>query len=266
MKFGIILFNHSKFIVFCLIFSLSTIAWGQQAEFVWSEENETGSRIILSVYQNGVWQPGENIVEDENWNLLPTLGADSKNHKLAVWSMVEDERSILKYSIERDGQWQAAQVLTDQMTTNLAPVVVFDNKDICWVFWSANNGDDDDIYMSTLTTGKWSPPVRVNDDNDGPDILPEAGLDDAGNVWVSWQTLTGDGYVSVSKSFSASDKKTNRISNSMNIQQIEQLKSRSKSDQSMQPPAFFKSLGRASFYFPGDRKRPTRSVNGNLGS
>ena len=96
--------------------------------------------------------------------------------------------------------------------------------------------------------------------------LPEAGMDDSGNVWVSWQTLTGDGYVNVSKSFSANDKKIMRISNSISIQQIEQLKSKSNSDHSMQPPAFFKSLSRASFYFPGDNKRPSRTVKGNLGS
>lgn len=265
MDIGIFRQNKTTPVIFCLLL-VCTIAYGQEAEFIWSEEDQYGTQILMSTYRDGVWQPGEKIIDDTNLNILPTMGMNSKKQKLAVWSAVSETGSILKYSVKSGDSWQASQILTNQMSTNLAPVVVFDNNDICWVFWSANNNNDDDIYMSRLTTGTWSLPVRVNDDNDDPDILPEAGMDDSGNVWVSWQTLTGDGYVNVSKSFSANDKKIMRISNSISIQQIEQLKSKSNSDHSMQPPAFFKSLSRASFYFPGDNKRPSRTVKGNLGS
>ena len=265
MKLVIILINRLKIIACCLILLLSTVASAQQAEFIWSEENETGSRIVLSVYQDGAWQPGKSIVEDNNWNLLPTLGADGNNQKLAVWSMIEDKRSLLKFATQRNGQWQPAQVISTQTSTNLAPVVVFDNKNTGWLFWSANSGGDDDIYMSTFISGTWSPPVRIHENNDVPDILPEAGMDESGNVWVSWQTLTDQGYVTAGMHFSASDRAAAGISNSISIEQVEQLKSRSASPHPMQPPPDFKSLGRASFYFPGDKIRPSRTIKGNLG-
>lgn len=259
------LFKQIKLIVLCQSLLLSTIASAQQAGFIWSEEHDRGSRIILSMFQDGAWQPGRSIVDDDNWNMLPTLGADSNNRNLAVWSVVEDQRSVLKFSTESDGQWQPAQVLTTQMSTNLAPVFVFDNSDTGWLFWSANSDDDDDIYMSQYTSGTWSSPVRVHEENNRPDILPEAGMDDSGNVWVSWQTLTDEGYIVRTRSFSAGSRKMMDVRNSISKQQLEQLKSRSAIQHTVSPPPYFKSLGRASFYFPDDRIRPTRTVKGNLG-
>ena len=251
-------------IIKMMLIFLVTPAVAQTAEFVWSEDSLNGSKILLSEYENGQWQPAENVVEDSNWNILPTLGSSSKNQKLAVWTMLEGDKSSLKYSIKKAGKWTAPRLLTDVLQTNLAPVVVFDNRDVCWVFWSANNGDDDDdIYMSRFSKGNWSAPEQVNAPNDVPDILPEAGLDEAGNVWVSWQSLSDEGYVDVTRSFEQSSQRGLSPAQAMNMSKIKQLKSRSNSTHGMQPPESFNSLGRASFHFPGDKQRPSKTVQGN---
>lgn len=240
-------------------------AYGQQAEFIWSEEYGDGSRIILSTYRNGAWSAGEDVVRDQSWNILPTLGTNSKNHKLAVWSTVaQSERSVLKYSLKTGSGWQAPQILTDRLLTNLAPVFVFDHQDVGWVFWSANNGDDDDIYVSRFIAGQWTEPQSVNDDNDVPDILPEAGMDEAGNIWVSWQTLADYTYIEVSKTFDQASHEKMPSSNSISAQQIQQLKSRSQLQHQRQPPESFKSMGRASIHFAKDRRLPVRAVESKL--
>ena len=266
MKFGLYRNNIIQFLLMCSAWFACTVVYGQDAEFIWAEDGQNSSRIVLSTFKDGAWQPGEKIIEDENWNLLPTLGADSGENKIAVWSTVEADRSLLKYTIKRQGQWLPAKILTDTLKTNLAPIVVFDSNDVCWVFWSANDDDDDDIFMSKFEAGVWLTPERVNSDNDVPDILPDAGMDNNNNIWVSWKTLTDDGYVTTSKSYSKFNSQKMARSQALSVQQIEQIKSRSILDHPIQPPPFFKSLSRASFYYPDDKKHPTRVIQGNLGS
>ena len=247
-----------------LALSLSAQVYAQQAQFVWSEDGANGSRLLISEYNNGNWKPGEVIVEDSHWNLLPALGADSKNDKMVVYSTIESNGSVLKYAMKRGQNWESPQVLSNTMKTNLAPVVVFDDSDVSWVFWAANNGDDDDIYVSRFINGAWSEPQMVNEDNNVPDILPEAGQDEAGNIWVSWQSLTDNGYETRTKSFAKRSSLKMSAAQGMSLQQIQQSKSRSDLTHQMAPPKEFKSRGRASFYFPDDKQRPSKAVKGNL--
>lgn len=256
--------QHYKFLLITSLLTLFSVpGLAQQAEFIWTEEDENGGRILLSEYKNGGWQPGEVVVDDGEFNILPALGADNKGRRIAVWSTIERDKSLLKFTWQVNGRWQKPKVLSDQMTTSLAPALVVDNNDTPWVFWAGNNGDDDDdIYMSRYSSGQWTGPERVNDDNAVPDILPEAGLDEGGNVWVSWQELTQAGYVELSMAYEVATKRQMAASKAMSTQQVRQLKALSDLENPMQPPAFFNSRGRASLYFPNDRKRPSRAVQG----
>ena len=251
-------------VLIAVVLLISATVRAQQAEFIWSEEDQNGSQIMLSSYKQGAWQPGEKIVDDNNLNILPAIAVNSKNHKLAVWSAVSTNHSELKYSIKRGGKWQAAQTLSKQMSTNLAPVVVFDNNDICWVFWSANSGEDDDIYVSKYIQGEWTQAERVNQDNSIPDILPEAGQDENGNVWVTWQQLQNNGYVELSRSFEIQSKRRLAQSSATKIDKIRQMKQQSDLGSAIQPPEFVKTRSRATLYLPGNKTRPSRPVKGNI--
>ena len=192
------------------------------------------------------------------------MGMNNQGDKLAVWSTVSATGSILKFNLKRGGSWQGPQVLTGRLSTNLAPVVVYDNSDIAWVFWSANNGDDDDIYMSRLVNGTWTPAQRVHTDNDVPDILAQAGQDEHGNVWVTWQQLQDDAYVELTQSYESQSKRKMAPSGGLRNDKIRQMKQRSDLANTIKPPEFFQARSRATLYFPNNKNRPSVPVEGNI--
>ena len=247
-----------------LLFIFSPYIWAQDAEFIWAEDDQNGSRIFLSEHKNGSWQPAEKIIEDSNLNILPTIGSDTKGQRLAVWSMVDGTNSVLKYSKKRGNRWTEPRVLSDEFKTNLAPVIVFDNNNICWVFWSANDGADDDIYVSKLVRGIWSRPEMVNEGNNTPDILPEAGQDENGNIWVSWQQLQDDRYVEIYRSFETQSRKKMLANRSVSAQSVKQIRTRSDALNSINPPTKFKGRSRATMFFPNDKRRPSKAVKGKF--
>jgi len=164
-----------------------------EAEYIWAENDFPGSTLYMSVYQDGAWGEKEVIFSDENINILPALGSDSAGSHLAVWVTLEPHgKSVLKCSWQQDDGWTAPQILWDGFKENLAPVVVFDASDSPWVFWSANDGDDDDILAITFKNGSWGRPFAINEENNVPDILPQARLSASGDITVSWQQLDAE--------------------------------------------------------------------------
>ncbi len=177
------------------------------AEFIWAENDFLGSTLYMSTYQDGAWGEKEPIFSDENLNILPALGSDSEGEHLAVWVTLDPHgRSVLKYSRQEGNSWTEPEILWDGFKENLAPVVLIDTADTPWVFWSANDGDDDDIYMSCYTGDSWSAPRQVNEENDVPDILPQTGLNQSGEIVVRWQQLGDDGlYRQMTATFGAAN-------------------------------------------------------------
>lgn len=252
---------HKTLLVLLILSTNLTSA--QEAEFIWAEDDRNGSQIYLSQHINGSWQSAEKIVDDTNLNILPTIGSGSKGQRIAVWSMVDQAQSVLKYSIKLGTAWSTPRILSNQMSTNLAPVVVFDHTDVCWVFWSANNGGDDDILVSKFINGQWTQPEQVNDENETPDILPETGLDDVGNVWVSWQNLENNSYIDRSKSFASKTRRKMTAQNSISMQDIKQIQSRSDSSNTIGPPKSFKARSRATLHYPKAKNKKSKLVKGN---
>jgi len=171
----------------------ASLALAADAEYIWAENDYPGSTLYMSTYQNGAWGDREVIFSDEHLNILPSLGSDSQGNHLAVWvTLMPQGSSVLRYSWQQNDGWTEPEILWDGFKENLAPVVLFDAADTAWVFWSANDGDDDDIYQASFVDGNWNPPRQVNRENDVPDILPSAILDQNGNVVVHWQQLQPD--------------------------------------------------------------------------
>ncbi len=186
---------HRYSIILWLLVLLATASTllAADAEYIWAENDFSGSTLYMSSYRNGSWGKKELIFSDDNLNILPALGSDSRGNHLAVWvTLKADGRSVLKYSWQEDNGWTAPSILWDEFKDNLAPVILFDAVDTPWVIWSANNGDDDDIYAVSSTNERWSFPVKLHADNAVPDILPRARLDSSGEIIVSWQQLGKD--------------------------------------------------------------------------
>jgi hypothetical protein len=243
-----------KKIVFIMLIMNST-AIADEIDFVWSEDNPNGSIIYYSRYEDGKWKEKTIITGDEELNILPALGSDSRGKRLAVWTTVDaNGGSVLKYSIKENADWQSPEILSSVFNTNLAPVVIHDFDDRAWVFWAANDGADDDIYPSHWEKNHWTQPLMINNDNDVPDILPRAALDESNHLVVYWQQLQDDlMYREVSKKLIDGEwvkMQTDRVVKGTAYNEPGHLT----------PPPFFNSKSRATFHFPNNRKNPSISI------
>ncbi len=249
--------KNIPYIFIFTILVMTSSALANEVEFIWAEDHPDGSKIYTSEYREGEWQEKTLIAEDENLNILPALGSDSKTNRLAVWvTITPNGNSVLKFSFKREGDWQHSRILTNLFKTNLAPVIIFDSQDSAWVFWSANDGNDDDIYMSHIANNRWIQPVEINSDNDVPDILPKAGLDESDNIWVSWQQLQDDmTYREVSKKL---------VDGNWTGAQKHQIKiQEDKSEfEHLTPPPFFQGRSRATFHFPNNKRNQSATIMG----
>jgi hypothetical protein len=245
--------NRFCFSVFVLLLlTVSSPVFAVDAEFIWAETDTVGSTLYISQYQDGVWGEKEAIVSNENFNVLPALGSDAFGDHLAVWVVMQnDGRSSLEYSFKRQESWSNPQILSHAFTENLAPVILFDTFNIPWVFWSANNGDNDDIYMTSFSGGTWNQIKKVNDDNSVPDILPKAWLDESGDIVVSWEQLQPDmTYLEVSRKII--DSLSGHTSKFSGIYRKNKTKGVSGQAELISPPPF-KINSRATLHFPGKK-------------
>jgi hypothetical protein len=236
---------------------MASAAIAEEIDIVWSEDNPNGSIIYFSRYQDGRWQEKTKITSDNELNILPALGSNSKGNHLAVWTTVDENGgSVLKYSVKTGANWQSSKILSSLFKTNLAPVVIHDMEDRAWVFWAANDGADDDIYATHWENNHWTHPMMINNDNDVPDILPRAALDESNHLVVYWQQLQRDlTYREVAKKFVDGDwikAQTDRMGNRRTDHEFNQLT----------PPPFFNSTSRATFHFPKNRKNPSAVIRG----
>ncbi len=246
-------------VFFLLLLSISSPVFAVDAEFIWAETDAVGSTLYISQYQDGIWGEKEAIVSNDDFNILPALGADSLGDYLAVWVVMQGAgKSLLEYSFKRQGSWSTPNVVNHSFAENLAPVILFDTFNTPWIFWSANNGGNDDIYMTSYSGGAWKQPIKVNGDNDVPDILPKAGLDESGDIVVSWEQLQPDmTYQEVSR------KIADGLLSSSSI--VSKLSHKNKKNVEVgqdillsHPP--FDMNSRATLYFPGNKLQQSLTI------
>lgn len=238
-------------------------AQAAEAEMIWALGNGDTSKILISLYRNGKWQGRQLVEEDDQLYILPALGSHPNGKRLAVWVSVDSNgKSVLKYCFKEDGKWQASGILTDIYLVNLAPVIVFDTTGKPYVLWSANDGEDDDIFMSTLRNNRWTKPILINEENDVPDIFPGAGIDDGQNVWVGWQQLNSDGQYEeqfklvTSEMGTSGQRRTTKGNKKIRI-------NKDLSSYDLEMPSFFYGKSRATIHFPKDRKNQSITLKGS---
>jgi len=187
------------FIINCVLLCLTSSSYG--AELIWSETSDEGSTIYRSKYRNASLVKRITVMHDGNLNILPAISTSKNGSTIIVWSRLTSKGSVLDYILTpAEGRETRGTFKTD-MATNLAPVIIHDNNNIPWLFWSANNGRDDNIFFSRFISKKWQEPIQINTKNSVPDILPEAGVTKDGTVWVSWQQLSNNSYIELTKTF-----------------------------------------------------------------
>lgn len=242
------------------------IAEVSKADFVWSEEYSGGSRIVHAEYANGAWDPKQVIYADNRLHILPAIATSPRGIRLAVWTTFDLARFRLMYStLESDGDnpgWSRPRVLSERLTTNLAPFLIHDRANAFRLFWSGNDGADDDIYQSRLEAGGWSPAFRIHAGNAVPDILPRAGLDEHGNVWVLWDRLAENRIAQELEYFPLESGTPPGPRVTMDT--IIEWQRRGETAYRLAPPTSFRSKSRAMMYIAEDPYTPARLFDGNL--
>ena len=62
MNFGFFRISNTYFCIdLPAVTVVALFAYAQEAEFIWSRENGSGTEIILSSYKDGAWQTGESV-------------------------------------------------------------------------------------------------------------------------------------------------------------------------------------------------------------
>lgn len=167
----------------------------QGADFVWVSRAQSTSALLHSRQIDGKWSPDETLISRSSKLITtPSIARTRAGDLWVFWSELHGNESKLYYRKQIHGKWSEPEFIETGMEFNGGSAVVLDENDAPWVFWVGNDGQDDDVYCTTRENGKWRKPERINNDNDTPDILPFAGRDENGTIWVVWSGYNGSGY------------------------------------------------------------------------
>jgi hypothetical protein len=168
-----------------------------KGDIVWSESAGAQNQIFFSSFstEKNTWTAPLKVTDDEFRNGHPAIDAGSDGKKCLVWVAGSDTNYMIHYSVQANNTWSKPATIASTMKVNLSPSVMIDNSGQSWVVWAGNDGGQDEIYYSRFVGGKWTAPIRVNAENDVPDILPEISLSEDKIPKVTWFGYRNGAYV-----------------------------------------------------------------------
>lgn len=178
-------------------------AWGADAAetgpdttyaMAWSAPAGDGWEIFLSRLADDGWGPPLQISDNGKRNLVPAVvRSDGETHWVFWIRQAGADFEIHFARVGNDGTIEQDTVST-LLTNNMAPTALFDDQKTLWLAWSGYDGTDEDIYFSVWEDSRWSPAVRVNQDDYTPDVQPILGMDPDGSAWILWRGFTDGSY------------------------------------------------------------------------
>ena len=167
-------------------------AQAQLAELLWIDNSRQQGQLFYSALSNDEWAPPQRIYLSDKPLSSPAITTDSNGNKLVIWSEASRDKSNLMrlYKLADAANWSRAALFSNYGSENLSTDIVVDLADNFWVFWSATRDSYDDIVYSTGDGSTWSDPQTVHPANDVPDILPEARLNESGDIELSWRSYS----------------------------------------------------------------------------
>ncbi len=174
-----------------------------KGDVVWSQMAGTNQQIFFSTFMSAqdTWSTPVQVTKDDYRNGHPALDAGTNGKKWLVWVAGKDTDSSIHYSVEANGAWAETAVVPSPLKVNVSPSVMVDGSGNTWVAWSGNDGGQDEIYCSRYIGQKWTTPVRVNTENDVPDILPEITMNSDNNPQITWYGYRNGSYVKLQSTF-----------------------------------------------------------------
>lgn len=230
--------------------------FSQEMDLVWMQNDDGITTIYHAKKTKSDWSGQQAISTGDNLKVTPAI-ASNDELKLAVW--VEGDgtgKLYLRYTLQKNESWSSPQGIALPFRETTAPVLVFYNN-VFYLFFAANYGIDDDIYMCRFDGNRWTDTVRIHQENDVPDILPEPRIIDA-ILLVSWQQFDGTQYVTLQQSVA----NANELTTSENTPITMAEKAGTDSSAISELPPGFKGIGRIHGYMADDPERPARILYG----
>jgi hypothetical protein len=160
----------------------------------WSAPAGDGWEIFLSRLTDDGWDRPLQISDNGKRNLVPAVVRSDGDTYWVFWiSQAGEDFEIHFARVGNDGTVETDTVPT-LLTNNMAPTAIFDAQKTLWLAWSGYDGTDEDIYFSVWEGSRWSPAVRVNQDDYTPDMQPILGMDPNGTPWILWRGFTDGSY------------------------------------------------------------------------
>ena len=183
------------FLVLAGLLWFPSLCLAESVQAVWAGRQDKGFDLYVSPWENGAWGKTERIVASPEDDITPAMVMDRRGRNWVVWNTRDkDGRSQLRYQVRQAEKMLLSGAIKTGSENNYAPSLLIDGEDRAWAAWSSLEDEDEDIYASRFDGKAWSDPVRVNSNDDQPDILPILAVDDDGVIVVSWESLEQDGY------------------------------------------------------------------------
>jgi hypothetical protein len=189
---------------FCLLATVpgiasyhETVAEGECAELVWSEDDGIRHEIFASSLRDGNWSDPVMITNDNADNLHPSIDVEPGGRKWVVWTAIEESGMELRYSYNDGKTWLAPAAIPSDLASNIKPHIMIDGDNVVWVVWSGNDGGLDDVYFIRYIDGEWTEAKPVHAANQVPDILPALWMNEGNQPVVRWQTYQDGDYAVV---------------------------------------------------------------------
>lgn len=190
--------KFKKYAIFFLVWPMLPCqqAWGQphDALLVWGKEAEGRHNIYYSKRELQKWSEPKQLSFSDKPEILPTVAANAKDEIWVIWAVLNERGGSLKYRYYRNGEWALPKYIQTSTTFDTAPSVIVDGSGDAWLVWSGTDQTDDDIFVARWINNEWSQPVKVNKDDQWPDILPRLNLEGSGRPRITWHGYDGSKY------------------------------------------------------------------------
>lgn len=179
---------------------------GFQSILVWGQRDNLGKyNIHFSRHPGDQWSRPEILSSTDRPSILPAVSSDGQANIWIAWTELHGSYGRILFCFFANDGWSAPAILETSTISDMAPSLAISADGVPWLVFSGSDGSQDDIYSVHWTGEKWSQPLKVNNDDDRPDILPDITLASNGQPVVRWQGYNGNQYVTYSSHWNGSN-------------------------------------------------------------
>lgn len=165
-------------------------------DMVWSAYDGLRREIYFSSQEKGGrWTEPVQLTDNNADNILPCIVTAPDGKKFVVWTAMEEADLSVRYAVFDGTGWSEGKAIPGLPENTTMPFVAVDDAGVLWLVCVGNDGTtQDDIYSIRLHNGTWGKPLRVNAENNVPDVNPFIEVGQDGTVQITWEGFRNQGY------------------------------------------------------------------------